>query len=451
MQHFNRRDFLSRSLSTAGLLVGPQIFSKRLFAQDQSANEVINVGVVGLGSRGFNLIDDFLKEADVRIVAVSDPYETHYRDRPWGKGLAHGRVTAAQRIEQAYAKRSKSGKADKVAMYYDYHELCGREDIDAVVIATPDHWHALCTMEALKQGKDVYCEKPVTHLFAEGQAIYREVASRNAIFQTGSQQRSTPEFQQAVNLIRNGVIGKMQTIEVGLPESYNMPQGETTVLQPENEEQYNLWCGPSEKMPLMRSRHHRWWRGHRAFGGGVLMDWIGHHNDIAHWSMNLDRSGPKRVEAIDWVYPETAIYNTPFHYTIHCEYENGVSSTISSRNLLGTKWIGEAGWVHVTRGKIQASNQSWIEPTFNPGPVTVSTKVNHVRNFIDGLRTRTACIADAETGHRSISPGHLGYVSQTLKRALEWDAKTELIVNDVEANEMLASMNYREPWKLSTM
>ncbi len=410
----------------------------------ETPNERLAIGMIGLGSRGFNLLDALLREPDVQIAAICDVDSLHYRDRKWGLGTAYGREPARQKIDKHY------GASQGVAVTSDFRDLCTRDDLDAIVIATPDHWHALCTMEALRQGKDVYCEKPVTHTFQEGQIVYHEVSKQNAVFQTGSQQRSEFVFQRAVELVRNGHLGKIQRIEVGLPPGYNRPQGDATIAKPPENLDYDFWTGPAPLLPYMRARHHRWWRGHRAYGGGVLMDWIGHHNDIAHSALDLDRSGPTRVEAVNWTFPKTSIYNTPEQYEIRCEYASGVTNSISSRHTLGTRLIGETGWVFVTRGRIDASDPQWIKPSFDVGAVRVSQSNNHIRNFLDCIKSRQNCIAPAEAAHRSITPGHLGYVSQALRRALQWDAQTETVIGDDEANQILQMSEYRSPWKSVT-
>jgi hypothetical protein len=176
------------------------------------------------------------------------------------------------------------------------------------------------------------------------------------------------------------------------------------------------------------------------------MDWIGHHNDIAHWALDLDGSGPTRIKATEWIMPATDVYNTPFHYTIQCEYPGGVQSTISTRNTSGLKLIGEAGWVYVNRGVLKISNERWLTNDFKPGETQVYRSDNHTRNFLDCVRSRKPCIAPAETAHRSITPGHLGYVSAAVGRSLSWDPKLEKILGDDEADQMLRLMDYRDPW-----
>lgn len=434
----NRRRFLQTS---AAAVAAPAILPARVLGNAGAAppSERITLGVIGLGARGFNLLNALLEQPDAQIVAICDVDSHHYRDRPWGKGQAYGREPAKKKIEQRSGARG-------VAVTKDFREVCARDDVDAVVVATPDHWHALCTLEALRNGKDVYCEKPVTHTFHEGQLVYREAAKRKAVFQTGSQQRSDVRFRRAVELVRNGHLGRVRRVEVGLPPGYDSPQGDPAAADPPDHLDYDWWCGPAPMLPYMRARHHRWWRGHTAYGGGVLMDWIGHHNDIAHWALDVDRSGPERVEAVDWSFPRTDVYDTPHHYEIRCEYPGGVTTSISSRHSRGATFIGEDGRVYVTRGRLRASDSRWIRKDFDPGPETVYRSDDHVRNFLDCVKSRRACIAPAETAHRSVTPGHLGYVSHRLGRPLRWDADKEKVVGDDRANELLHKHDYREPW-----
>lgn len=435
MRMASRRNFLARSTAFGAALLG---CSSGIRA---AANERLTLGFIGLGERGIYLLNQFLAEPDIEIVAVCDPYELHYREREWGKGKALGRRPARDLIAKA------AGRPPAVVTA-DFREVCGHPGIDAIVIATPDHWHARCTLEAIHNGKDVYCEKPVTHRFTEGLAICNAVANRGTIFQTGSQQRSTPEFRRAVELIRNGVLGGLDRIEVGLPSGYEQPMGSPTIVPPPDAEAYDLWCGPAEQLPYMQARHHRWWRGHTAFGGGVLMDWIGHHNDIAHWSLDLDTSGPERVETTVWTPAKAAVYDTPWHYTIQCNYPSGPQSTISDTHQVGTKWTGPDGWIHVTRGRLTASDNRWLVDDFSAGPFSLGPATGHVRNFLDGVKTRQTCVAPANVGHRSITPGHLGYVSQAVGRPLTWDPVAQQISNDPEAQQLLERNHYRAPWQL---
>ncbi|PHR97810.1 MAG: dehydrogenase [Blastopirellula sp.] len=442
---FTRREFLqTASISTASVL------STNMAMGADNPSDRITVGIIGLGSRAFNLINSLLAESDAQIVALCDVDEFHHRDLPWGQGSAFGRKPAQKKVSERYAKKKKSGTVSHIDLYSDFREVCQRDDIDAVIVATPDHWHAAITLYALKNGKDVYCEKPVTHRFREGQLVYREVEKQNAIFQTGSQQRSGKEFHQAVELVRNGHLGTIKGIEVGLPPGYSAPMGDTTAIKPPETLDYDFWCGPSEKLPYMRARHHRWWRGHSAYGGGVLMDWIGHHNDIAQWAIGFERSGPISVEAVGWTFPQDTTYDTPHQYEIKCQYPGNVSITISSKYKNGVRIVGTSGSLYVNRGKIEASDPRILKPGFKRGSKTVYASPGHMRNFLDGIKSRKECIAPAEIAHRSITPGHLGYVSHALGRKLAWDAKQEIVVDDAEANKLLNQLQYRAPWMIDS-
>ncbi|MEZ6090645.1 MAG: Gfo/Idh/MocA family oxidoreductase [Pirellulaceae bacterium] len=434
----SRRRFLR---TTAPAIIAASTLGTRCQA---AASDRLTVGVIGAGSRGFNLINELLKKPEAQIVAVCDVDSFHYRDRPWGNGQPMGRTAAKSHIEMTYGQSKKGGTGHSVDSYRDYRELCGREDIDIIVVATPDHWHALCTLEALRTGKDVYCEKPVTHKLREGQIISREVASRAAVFQTGSQQRSSWEFRRAVELARGGYLGKILSAEIGLPSGYETAQGSTDIKSPPESLDYELWCGPAEKLPYMRARHHRWWRGHRAFGGGVLMDWIGHHNDIAHWAMGMDESGPREVEAVGWKSAKTDVYDTPWHYEIRCQYEGEISTSISDRHAVGTKIVGTDGWVFVTRGAIKASDARWVQKSFQPDVEGIYRSDDHMQNFLDCVKSRSRCIAPAEVAHRSITPGHLGYVSHQLGRKLKWEPTTQRIIDDEAANDLIYKVQYRD-------
>lgn len=441
----DRRQFLA---SSAAAIAAPAIIPSSVFGQLRPApSERINLAVIGLGGNGSGTLTNFLGKKEVQVVAVCDVHGQHYRDNTSGR--THGREPGRQAVEKRYAEDMANGTYKGCDAYADFREVCARDDIDAVVVATPDHWHALITLSALRNGKDVYCEKPVTHLFGEGQAVYREVKNQRAVFQTGSQQRSEIRFRIAVEVALNELIGKIHTVEVGLPRGHSTPQ--TELVDPSEAPaglDYDLWCGPSEALPYIHARHHRNWRWHLSYGGGQIMDWIGHHNDIAHWGLGMDQGGPEKVEAIGWTYPETEIYNAPVDYEIRSTFANGVTSTISSKNRRGTKWIGDNGWVYVDRGKIECSNREWLQEKYDRGAIKAYESKDHRQNFLDCIRSREACIAPAETAHRSVTPGHLGYVSQALGRPVKWDPATENVIDDDEADKLLKAVNYRDGWSL---
>src|SRR5690606_35679088 len=209
-------------------------------------------------------------------------------------------------------------------------------------------------------------------------------------------------------------------------------------------------CGPSEKLPFVPARFHWNWRWHLSYGGGQLMDWIGHHNDIAHWALGYDESGPVEVRAVGFEYPEDRrVWNAAWKYEVQCKDADGVTTSISNRHRLGCKWIGEDGWIFVTRGTARASNETWLAEGFVPGEKKAYLSRDHERNFLDGIKEKKACICPAETGHRSITPGHLGLLSEALGgRVLRWDPKEEKVIGDDEADRLLKRIDYRKPWSL---
>ncbi len=437
----NRRSFTKQLLLGS---VGPMIVPGAILGLNGATapSNRIAMGAIGLGARGTAVMRAFARRSDVRMVALCDVDRFHYRDNPYGKGPAMGLDPAREWVDNYYESRG-GGQSQA---YHDYRDLCDRTDLDAVLVATPDHWHALVCQRALRAGLDVYCEKPVTHTFLEGQQLYREVAVRKRIFQTGSQQRSDWRFRQAVELVRNGHLGRIKRVEVGLPAGYPGPRGEAALTTIPKTLDYRFWCGPAPMLPYMRARHHRWWRGHSAYGGGNIMDWIGHHNDIAHWGLGLDESGPTRVEAHGWTYQASRIYDMPVEFEIRMDYPDDVKGVLSSQVREGTKWIGESGWVFVNRGILEASDARWTEREFSPGKTHVLVSDDHLANFVTGVRDHRTCVAPAETGHRSITPGHLGFLSQSLGRAIQWDPRREEVVGDDEANAQLRSQVARAPW-----
>ncbi|MFT5469112.1 MAG: putative dehydrogenase [Verrucomicrobiales bacterium] len=432
-----------RFLRKAAAIAAPTIIPVSALGQGgrPAPSERVNMGFIGIGQQGIGVMEAFLNHADVQGVAVCDVHDRHHRERPWGEGRALGREVGKEIIDKKY------GNAD-CAAYIDFRELIARDDIDAVMVATPDHWHAAVTLAALRSGKDVYCEKPVTHLFAEGQAVYRAAAEHKRVFLVGSQQRSDPRFRKAVEIVRNGVLGKLVRVEVGLPPGHKTAQGDTSIQEPPKGLDYDRWCGPSPVLPYMNARHHRWWRWHTNYGGGNLMDWIGHHNDIAHWGLGVERSGPVRVEARGWTWPETEFYDTPVDYEVACDYEGGQQLLISSNVRKGTKWIGEDGWLWVDRGKTEASNPAWLADDFVPGDWKAYRSPGHQRNLVDSIKSRKETIAPAEIGHRSVTPGHLGWLSAKVGRPLKWDPAKEMILGDADAQAKLMEVGYRPPWRL---
>ncbi len=428
-----RRRFVAGAASAVSL---PYFVPSSILGRAGAAapSERVTIGVVGTGGMGRSNTRGFLRQGDAQVVAVCD--------------------VDKEQLKRGAEEVAKHGGPKDCAAYSDYRELIAHSDLDAVCVATPDHWHAICCVAAADAKKDIYCQKPMTHTFAEGQAVVAAAKRNNIIFQVGSQQRSRDTFRRAVEVVRNGHIGRIKHVEVGLPTGHQKPHGEPKDALPQEppaHADYDFWCGPAAKLPFIPARFHFHWRWHLAYGGGQLMDWIGHHNDIAHWGLDLDDSGPAEVQAKAFEYPEDrTVYNSAWKYEVWCKYAGGLTISIANHHERGCRWIGEDGWVFVSRGRFAASNPSWTAEDFDAGAVKVYHSPEHHRNFLDGVKTRKPCICTAEIGHRSITPGHLGLVSEALgKRRLRWDPKTETVIGDAEADRLLKRVDYRSPWSLA--
>jgi len=428
----SRRKFLS---TTAGALAIPYFVPSTALGKGGAVapSERITLGLIGAGGMGRGNMRGFLRNPDAQAIAVCDVDQKH--------------------AEQAARDINEKQGNDDCKQYADFRELLARDDIDAVCVATPDHWHAINCVAAANAKKHIYCQKPMTHTFAEGQAVVEAARRNRIIFQVGSQQRSRKNFRHAVELVRNGHIGRVRHIEIGLPTGHKGPRGpaeQAKVQEVPAHIDYDFWCGPSPKHPYIPARLHFNWRWHLSYGGGQLMDWIGHHNDIGHWGVDMDRSGPVEVQAADFVYPsDRTVYDSAWRYEVWCRYAGGLTTCISNEYERGTRWIGDDGWVFVSRGRMDASERAWTDPAYDPGPVRVYHSPEHHRNFLDGVKTGKECICPAETGHRSITPGHLGLLSQALGgRKINWDPASETVVGDPAADALLKRVDYRDPWTL---
>jgi predicted dehydrogenase len=342
--------------------------------------------------------------------------------------------------------------------YKDFRELFARKDIDAVMLAIPDHWHAIASVEACKAKKDIFGEKPLARTVAEQQAIVKAVQKNKRIWQTGSWQRSEANFHKAAEVVRNGLIGKVKHVEVGLPGGHSDFKGtkdKLFVSEPPPEIDYDMWVGPSQMMPYIEGRVHMNWRWNYNFGGGQLLDWIGHHCDIAHWGLDLDsEGGPVEAEGEGEFPPKDAVWNTAKKYRCNLKYSNGVTMTIAGGHSdvkMGTKWIGTDGWVWVDRGGAFEGSKpewkGWKEIPADIRKVKLYESRNHWRNFVDCIKSRHPTITPVETAHHSAIPGHLGLIAMLVGRKIQWDPKKEVIVGDKEASKLL-TREYRKPWKL---
>lgn len=433
---FSRRQFLA---NTALAAVAPMILTS--FGAEEkrpTAANRITLGVVGSGWQGMSNLKGFLNHADCQVVAVCDLDKNH---------LEEGREAVNAKYKNQDCKT-----------YHDYREMLARKDIDAVMLATPDHWHALVAVEAARQGKDIYGEKPLARTIAEQQAIVKAVQANQRIWQTGSWQRSEKHFHYAAEIVRNGLIGKIQRVEIGLPSGHNdfaKTKDKSTITEPPAELDYDFWCGPAQKLPYIEARIHKNWRWNYNTGGGQLLDWIGHHCDIAHWGMDCDSSGPLEIEGQGEFPPHDAVWNTCTKYRLTAKYPNDIEVVIAGGHpdiRGGTKWIGTGGWVWVNRNNaFEASNAEWEDTRVLPEnlrKVKLYESRDHSGNFLECVKSRKPTVTPVETAHHSAIPGHLGLIAMLTGRKITWDAQKELIVGDAEASKLL-TREYRGPWKLT--
>ncbi len=419
-------------------MVLPTIVPGSVFGRGEkpAPSNRITLGVVGCGWQGPSNTKAFLALDDCQVVAACDLDKQHLDDQ-------------VRTINEHY-------KNEDCRAYHDYRELLARKDIDAVMLAVPDHWHALVAVEAARQGKDIYGEKPLAKTIAEQQAIVRAVRKHGRIWQTGSWQRSVSNFHKAAEIVRNGLIGKVTLVEVGLPGGHTdfaKTGDRMTPTPPPPELDYETWIGPSQMMPYICARVHKNWRWNYNTGGGQLMDWIGHHCDIAHWGLDFDRSGPSEVEGHGEFPASDAVWNTCTKYRIELQYPKDVKMTIAGgypEIKGGTKWIGTDGWVWVDRGKFEGSNPEWQDYRQLPDElrkVKLYESSNHQRNFLDCVKSRQPTITPVETAHHSAIPGHLGLIAMLTGRKIKWDVEREKIIDDREAGKLLGR-EYRKPWRL---
>ena len=396
------------------------------------------MGIVGCGWQGGSNMGAFLGHKDCQVVAVCDVDENHLKD-------------AAAAVNKRYGNQD-------CKIYKDFRQMMARKDIDTVMLALPDHWHELVAVEAAKNKKDIYGEKPLARTIAEQQAMVKAVQKNKRIWQTGSWQRSERHFHYASEIVRNGLIGKLKRVEVGLPgghADFMNNRDKKTPTEPPANLDYNFWVGPSQMVPYIECRIHKNWRWNYNTGGGQLLDWVGHHVDIAHWGMDCDNSGPLEVEGQGEFPPQDAVWNTCTKYRITAKYPNDIEMVIAGghRDIRGgTKWIGTDGWVWVSRGNaFESSKPEWADSRRLPEDlrkVKLYESSDHYRNFLDCVKSRKPAITPVETAHHSAIPGHLGLIAMLTGRTIKWDAKKEKIIGDKEASKLL-TRDFRKPWKLS--
>ena len=426
---FTRRQFLKTSTlaaSAAPLIVPGAIFGN----QDKAApNERLAVGFIGTGKMAHDYhLSTLSGFGDVQCVAVCDVDTTR-------------RLHAKKFIQDRYSKAGRT--LNGIEPYNDFREVLARKDIDAVVIATPDHWHAIPVIEACKAGKDVYCEKPLTLTIREAQLCIEAVRKHNRVLQAGSQQRSNVfgQFRQACEFIRSGRVGKVKTVRVGVGGPSRWCDLGEEALEPGLD--WNLWLGQAPTRPYHsvlspRGKHNHFpnWRAYREYSGGGLTDMGAHHFDIAQWALDMDQSGP--VEIIP---PEGPKAVTGVKYV----YANGVEMFHGGPS--GCTFEGSSGKLYIDRGKLTSEPESIVKEPLGEKEVHLPKSEGHHRDWVDCIRSRKRPVADVEIGARSVTVCHLGNLAYWYRRKLHWDPQNWRFIGDDDANQWLDRAR-RDPWQL---
>ncbi len=434
---FSRRQFLS---TTAIGLAGMSFIPSFVSCKSKSVDDNIKLGFIGMGRQAMFLLNGFIQIPGVRVLAGCEVY-------------GRKRERFAKFVNDFY---TKNNVPVKVETYEKYQDLLARTDIDAVVIAVPDHSHAMIAIAAIKAGKDVYLEKPMTFTIYEGQQLVKAVRESNRILGIGSQQRSDPNFQHAVKMVQEGRLGTIQKVNayVGAPpKPYDLP--EETIPEDLN---WDLWLGPLPTSihfnnalnppisldPVENEKDWGAWRWYKEMGGGFTTDWGAHMFDIAQWGLGMDNSGPVEISPLG----EAREF-------IEYKYANGVvmtSEPFDEGKTKGVKFIGDKGWLEVSRGHFKASDDSLLPPkTEEPAgqEMPYETKIPHQINFIEAVRNHTDPVVPVEIGHRSCTVCTLGNIAVDLGRTIKWDPATEKFVDDTDgAATAHFHYQYREGWKL---
>ncbi len=429
----SRRNFLRNSLSAvAGVVVLPHIIPSSALGMNGkvSPSDRIVMGSIGVGSQGTSNMKGFLGFKEVQWVSMCD--------------LDSGHLKEASGIVNKYYKNNDC------RTHKDYREFLEKEKLDAVCISVPDHWHSLTYIAAANKKLDIYGEKPLARSIGESRHIVKAVQKNKIIWQTGSWQRSLKNFRTGAELVFNGRLGKVDHVEVGLPNAQKLI-GMPAIQPVPAELDWEFWLGSAPKAPY-RGVCHWNWRWILDYSGGQLTDWAGHHIDIAHWGLGFDRTGPIEVSGLGIYPPSTELYNVPGEFDFNCKYKNGIVIRVANAARLpkgmGVTWYGENGWIHVDRGDVlTASKPELISEELGPNKKALYKSDNHIGNFLECIRSRKETITPVEVAHRSISVALLGEIAMTTKQPIQWDPEKEQIISNADASKMLMR-SFRAPWKL---
>ena len=441
-----RRNFIKKTVAgSAATLFVPTILPSNVFGQT-IANRKINVGQIGCGriARDHDM-PGVMQYDNARLIAVCDVDSNRAKD-------------AKTLVQKYYAKKTGSDKAVDVKVYGDYRELLMNPEIDAVVISTPDHWHSQPAIEAALAGKDVYLQKPTSLTLEEGRILVDIIKKKGTILQVGTQQRAMPQFRIAAELVRNGRIGKIHTVKVGLPGDPAGPVAPQMDI-PSNLN-YDMWLGSTPEIPYTEIGVHPQkgygrpgWLRQEQFGAGMITGWGQHHYDSAAWGMDTELTGPISVESIA-EFPKSGLWNVHGDFMAKAEYANGITMYTSGGYTNGIKYIGEDGWIFVSRGSytasasdpvakdksskaLNASDPAILESVIAPNEIHLKKITEQHGDWLNSIESRKDPISDVEKGHRACSVCLITHISMKLGRKLQWNPDTEMFVNDAEANAML--------------
>ncbi len=442
-----RRKFIGQTLTGVAATIGlPTIVPASVFGKNAPSNK-INIGQIGCGriAREHDLAET-LKHDSARIIAACDVDRNRLED-------------AKRLIDGYYGKKTGNEKYMDTKMYDDYREMLLNKDIDAVMISTPDHWHAQPAMEAALAGKHIYLQKPTSLTISEGRQLSQIVNKKGVVFQVGTQQRSSPQFRIAAELVRNGRIGKLHTIKVGLPGDPSGPSAAEMPI-PKNLN-YNAWLGSTPNMPYTEIGVHPQvgygrpgWLRLEQFGSGMITGWGQHHYDIAAWGMDTEYTGPISVEAIA-EFPKSGLWNVHGDFMVKAEYANGVSMYTSGGYPNGIRFEGSEGWIFVSRGNyvasasdpvtaaksskaLDASDQRILNSKIADNEIKLQVSQEHHLNWLEGIQNKTPVLSPVEIAHRVCSICLISHIAMKLPGKLKWDPKTERFTNSEKANAMLS-------------
>ena len=422
-----RRQFIKQSAALSAVFAVPTIIPSSAMGADGNVapSERITMGVIGTGGQGTSNMEGFLNFGDVQMVAVADVDKSH-------------REAAAGIVNKKYG-------SNDCALYNDFRALNDRSDIDAVIVGTPDHWHVLNAIDAVKKGKDAYVQKPLAWSIQEGRALCDAVTKHGRVLQTGSQQRSSKQFRRACELVRNGRIGTLKYINIGIPDN-NKTCEPTWSPEPVPEGfDYDLWLGPAPWAEYHHQRCHYEFRFLLDYSGGQVTNFGAHNLDIAQWGLGMDDSGPVEVSG-NGIFPESGLFTTATKVYFECKYANGVE-LVCKTGKFGMTFEGTEGTIYVSRNTIYTTPGDILKEELGESDIHLYESNDHYRNFADCVKSRKDPICTAEIGHRSSTVCNLGNISMRLARNLAWDPKAERFINDDEANTYLGR-EIRGDWSL---